>query len=82
MDLDRAVADGMGQQPLTELSEAMLAATPTGRLPHVHPDHSLALALERMGASGHRVMPVVGRAKVSRPGPAQLRRGRVVVRVA
>jgi len=33
-------------------------------LPHVHPDHSLSLALERMGATGVNVLPVVSRADV------------------
>jgi CIC family chloride channel protein len=32
--------------------------------PHVHPDHSLSLALERMGTSGLNVLPVVSRANV------------------
>jgi CIC family chloride channel protein len=32
--------------------------------PHVHPDHSLSLALERMGSSGLNVLPVVSRANV------------------
>ncbi len=33
-------------------------------LPHVHPDHSLSLALERMGASHLHALPVVSRANV------------------
>ncbi len=33
-------------------------------LAHVHIDHSLAMALERMGASGLNVLPVVSRANV------------------
>ena len=31
---------------------------------HVHPDHTLSLALERMGSSGLRTLPVVSRANV------------------
>jgi CIC family chloride channel protein len=31
---------------------------------HVHPDHPLSLALERMGSSGLRTLPVVSRANV------------------
>jgi CBS domain-containing protein len=31
---------------------------------HLHPDHSLHLALERMGSSGFGVLPVVSRASV------------------
>ena len=34
--------------------------------PHIHPDHSLSLALERMGTSGLNVLPVVSRANVRR----------------
>ena len=30
----------------------------------MHPDHSLSLALERMGTSGLNVLPVVSRANV------------------
>ena len=31
-------------------------------LPHVHPDHSLHMALERLGSSGVQTIPVVSRA--------------------
>ena len=62
VDLDGAVADGMGEQPLSAMGDAMLGTTPHSARPHVHPDHSLALALERMGTSGHRLIPVVSRA--------------------
>ncbi len=34
--------------------------------PHVHPDHTLSLALSRMGASNATVLPVVSRANVRR----------------
>jgi CIC family chloride channel protein len=44
---------------LTDLV-AESATTP----PHVHPDHQLSLALERMGASGLNVLPVISRADV------------------
>lgn len=37
-----------------------------GSLPHVHPDHTLHQALERMGALGVQVLPVVSRANVGR----------------
>jgi chloride channel protein, CIC family len=33
-------------------------------MPHVHPDHSLSLALERMGATGFNALPVVSRGNV------------------
>ena len=32
--------------------------------PHLHPDHGLSVALERMGSSGLKVLPVVSRANV------------------
>ena len=33
-------------------------------LPHVHPDHALTLALERMGVLRYNVLPVVSRADI------------------
>jgi chloride channel protein, CIC family len=65
-ELERAVASG---SPLKRLSE-LLAESSDGHplsaeeLPHVHPDHSLGLALERMGTTGLKVLPVVSRANV------------------
>jgi CIC family chloride channel protein len=35
-----------------------------GKMPHLHPDHSLGLALERMGSTGLGVLPVVNRADI------------------
>jgi chloride channel protein, CIC family len=35
-----------------------------GKLPHVHPDQSLSLALERMGSTGLDALPVVSRGNV------------------
>jgi CBS domain-containing protein len=35
-----------------------------GEFPHLHPDHTLAMALERMGRTGQHVLPVVSRANV------------------
>jgi CIC family chloride channel protein len=37
---------------------------PDGDMPHLHTDHSLAIALDRMGSSKLRVLPVVSRANV------------------
>ena len=34
------------------------------QVPHIHPDQSLSLALERMGATGLNVLPIVSRANV------------------
>jgi len=43
----------------------LFPGTPDGHdIPHVHTDHSLAIALDRMGSSKMRVLPVVSRANV------------------
>jgi CIC family chloride channel protein len=42
----------------------VVAQTSADALPHVHSDHSLSLALERMGTTGLGVLPVVSRANV------------------
>jgi len=61
---DRAAAEGMNKIA-DILVDGLGHGSPTAdQLPHVHPDHSLSLALERMGASGLNVLPVVSRANV------------------
>lgn len=55
--LEREVATGAGGKSLGEFLERCTC-------PHVHADHSLAFALERMGTSGLDVLPVVSRANV------------------
>jgi CIC family chloride channel protein len=49
-----------------QVQDAMCPVTesdaPASDLPHLHPDHSLSLALQRMGANGLTVLPVVSRA--------------------
>ena len=52
------------QQALRDLLRQSPADPSAHELPHVHPDHSLSLALERMGSSGQMVLPVVSRANV------------------
>lgn len=59
-DLERAATNGLPGSTLAEL----LGTTDVDKLPHVHPDHSLSLALERMGSTGMNVLPVVSRANV------------------
>jgi len=56
-DLKRANNDGLGSRRLSEILD-------TGEFPHVHADHSLHMALDRMGASQLDVLPVVSRANV------------------
>src|ERR1700730_17379716 len=55
--LQKALTEGATQQPLR-------AILPTDEFPHVHMDHSLAMALDRMGANQLDVLPVVNRANV------------------
>jgi CBS domain-containing protein len=61
-DLEAAVTDGSGGAKL-----ATLIAAPDSEgsnIPHVHPDHGLHMALDRIGASGLQALPVVSRANV------------------
>jgi len=55
--LQRALADGGTAKRLSELLDAQ-------NFPHVHPDQSFHLTLERMGAAKLDVLPVVSRADV------------------
>src|SRR6202140_5406084 len=55
--LQKALTEGATQQPLSGI-------LPTDEFPHVHMDHSLAVALDRMGAKHLDVLPVVNRANV------------------
>ena len=65
-ELERAAAGGASNKKIAEI---LGYRPPTGHptaeeFPHVHPDHSLSLALQRMGASGLNVLPVVSRANL------------------
>jgi CIC family chloride channel protein len=55
--LQRANSDGLAEKRLSEFAGA-------GHFPHVHPDHPLHAALDRMGASQLDLLPVVSRANV------------------
>jgi CIC family chloride channel protein len=57
--LECALVDGRKEQPLKEIIDAQ-------HVPHVHADHALHLALERMSAYHLDVLPVVNRAEVHR----------------
>ena len=65
-ELEQAAASDDPCRTLAEvLAGGLPGWTPGGeQLPHVHPDHSLSLALERMGSTGLNVLPVVSRANV------------------
>jgi CIC family chloride channel protein len=56
-ELERAVAEGREDQLLTNLVE-------TAHFPHLHMDHALHLALERMSACHLDLLPVVHRADI------------------
>jgi CIC family chloride channel protein len=62
-ELQSALASGGDNKKLAELVDG---CAPQGRrdtsFAYVHPDHHLGVALERMGASGRNVLPVVSRA--------------------
>jgi CIC family chloride channel protein len=66
VELEAAVADGRDQQPLATLLRGGPSPhrADSTAMPHLHPDHSLTLALERMGTMRSNVLPVVSRANV------------------
>jgi CBS domain-containing protein len=55
--IEQAMANGEEARQLREFVNAL-------DFPHVHPDHPLYIALERMGAAKLDVLPVVSRANV------------------
>ena len=57
-ELEKAGANGLPAKTVRDLLRDDLESA------HVHPDHPLSLALERMGSSGLRALPVVSRANV------------------
>lgn len=61
-DIIAADEAGDGNKTISEVLHADLTHSTADRLPHVHPDHSLSVALERMGATGLNLLPVVSRA--------------------
>jgi CIC family chloride channel protein len=58
-NLERALADGKAEENLMSLIDTL-------EFPHVHADHPLHLALERMSKSHIDVLPVVNRADIHR----------------
>jgi CIC family chloride channel protein len=65
-ELERVAAEGRGDQALAVLLRERPSPhrSDSAALPHVHPDHALTLALERMGALRYNVLPVVSRADI------------------
>lgn len=56
-DLQSAAAEGRKEKPIEDFLEKK-------DLPHLHPDHSLSVALDRMGSARLDVLPVVSRANI------------------
>ena len=57
-ELESAIAQGRGAGKLADLLVT--------EFPHLHPDQSIAVALEMMGTIGYHVLPVISRADVRR----------------
>jgi len=66
VDLERALAGGGDTRKLSDVLTRSFGPTlPTAEeFPHLHPDHSLGFALERMRRSHVDVLPVVSRANL------------------
>jgi len=63
-ELEQLVADGKGEVRLAELLRDREQDGGAGGVPHVHPDHTLTHALERIGTVPYDVLPVVSRGNV------------------
>jgi len=64
-DLQTAIDEGNGQKTLAYFfRRAPHSQTGEPEFAHVHPDHGLHIALERLGSSGYDLIPVVSRADV------------------
>ena len=65
-ELESALAQGRGNKRLADLfgNVAPKPLHDAANFPHVHPDHGVAIALERMGSAGYNVLPVVSRVDV------------------
>ena len=55
--MEAAASNGGATKPLSDLA-------PAGDFPHLHTDHTLHVALDRMGATGLDALPVVSRANI------------------
>lgn len=61
-DVTNAIAQGRATATVRDLLDDGDHRAKGDSVPHVHSDHPLGLALARMGATGHSVLPVVSRA--------------------
>jgi CBS domain-containing protein len=57
--LERSLADGAAEQNLLSLFDSL-------SFPHVHTDHPLHLALERMSKAHIDILPVVSRSNINK----------------
>ena len=64
--LESAVSNGSAHGTVSEIFTGVTTRDhgTAQEFPHVHPDQPLSVALERMGTSGLRVLPVVSRANI------------------
>ena len=64
--LEAAAAGGVGEPTLGDLvpDPGPIQELTLGRFPHVHPDHSLQSAMQRLAQSGLSELPVVSRSNV------------------
>ena len=64
-ELDRALKDGRGEQTLEQIVPAFdPEKAGADEFPHVHPDHTLDVAMQRLASSRLKVLPVVSRTNV------------------
>jgi len=49
------------RRALEKRAESLMSARRTAHFPHVHPDHTLDIALQRMGTANLKTLPVVSR---------------------
>jgi CBS domain-containing protein len=65
-EIEQLAAEGGADSQLSEIlgGNSEDGHSVGGTVLHVHPDHSLSLAMERMGAGRVNVLPVVSRANV------------------
>jgi chloride channel protein, CIC family len=69
-ELKAAASNGHPAKTVADIAcqgfgQGQVAEDDAEKLPHVHPDHPLSLALERMGSAKLHVLPVVSRANAS-----------------
>jgi chloride channel protein, CIC family len=63
-DIAAALGDGRSALTVRDLVQDVDDESDEENVPHVHGDHPLGLALTRMGATRHTVLPVVSRANI------------------